>query len=495
MSSSGCPSRVRAFYAGSSHEEGPMKYATRVAFVLALAVGATDVNRAVELQADSSLSPAPVIYWSLAAERAIIPPGPGGIFGSQNYGNKFPGEAAVYMGIVHAAIYDAAVAIEGGYEPYAIAIDDPHDASSAAAIATAAHHTLVGSPDMGLQGLQPALGLTPQEQAFLDADYETYLSAIPASESKRDGIHIGEQVAIAIATLRQNDGREANPTLASLNPPDRRPGVWQQNPGTPLPPVLGLRLPGIMPLALATASQFRPDGPNPLTSGEYADDFNQVKELGRFDSQVRTPEQTTQALFWTDHDLRQWNEGMLRLATARGLDLVQTARMLATAHVSGGDAMIACFEAKYFYWFWRPYQALPHADTDGNSATSADTAWQPLRATPNFPEYPSAHACHSGAAAEALKTFFGSDKIDFSLDSRVTGTVRHYDRFHDVVNDVNEARVLAGFHFRNSDQEGAHLGRDVARFVATHLFHPIDGSVVASPFRPATRPGPKRPRE
>jgi hypothetical protein len=386
------------------------------------------------------------------------------------------------MGIVHAAIYDAAVAIEGGYQPYAIAVDAPRRASSAAAIATATHHTLVGSPDLGLHGLQPALGLTPEQQALLDAAYESYIGAIPDGTAKSDGIHIGEQVAIAMTTLRQNDGREVNPTLADLNPPSPGPGVWQRNPGYPLPPVLGLRLPGIMPLALGSASQFRPDGPDALTSVEYAEDFNQVQELGRLDSAARTPEQTAQALFWTDHDLRQWNDGMLRLAAARGLDLVQTARMLATAHVSGGDAMISCFEAKYFYWFWRPYQAIPQADTDGNSATTADSAWQPLRATPNFPEYPSAHACHSGAVAEALKIFFGSDTISFSLDSRVTGTVRHYDRFHDIVKDVNEARVLAGFHFRNSDQEGAHLGRDVARFVATHVFQPTDRSVVTRHF-------------
>jgi len=147
--------------------------------------------------------------------------------------------------------------------------------------------------------------------------------------------------------------------------------------------VVGLRLPGILPLALESASQFRPDGPSPLTSEEFAEDFNQVKQLGRLDSATRTPAQTAQALFWTDHDLRQWNDGMLNLAVGRGLDLVQTARMLAMAHVSGGDAMIAGFEAKYHYWFWRPYQAIPLAATDGNAATTPDPTWQPLRSTPN----------------------------------------------------------------------------------------------------------------
>ncbi len=369
------------------------------------------------------------------------------------------------MGIVHAAIYDAAVAIEGGYEPYAIALIAPLDTSSAAAIATAAHNTLVG--------LHPALGLTPAQQVILDGDYAAYLAAIPDGAAKTNGIAVGEQVAAAVVALRMNDGRELNPTLADLNPPPPGPGIWERNPGNPLPPVLGLRLPGIRPLALESASQFRPDGPNPLTSEEYAEDFNQVKDLGRLDSATRTPAQTAQALFWTDHDLRQWNDGMLNLAVGRGLDLVQTARMLAMAHVSGGDAMIAGFEAKYHYWFWRPRRAIPLADTDGNPATLADPTWVPLRTTPNHPEYPAAHAFHSSAVAEALRAFFGTDKVTFSLDSRVTNTTRRYDSFHGAVKDVNLARALAGFHFRNSCEEGSQLGRDVGRYVDEHYFQPV----------------------
>ncbi|PYK47285.1 MAG: hypothetical protein DME20_12550 [Verrucomicrobia bacterium] len=326
----------------------------------------------------ADLAATPVIDWSNEARRAIVPPGPGGIFGSENYGNKFPGEAAVYMGIVHAAIYDAAVAIEGGYEAYAITLIAPPNTSSAAAIATAAHHTLIG--------LQPPLGLTPAQQAILDGDYANYLAAIPDGAAKTNGIAVGEQVAAAVVALRVNDGREQNPTLADLNPPPPGPGIWERNPGNPLPPVLGLRLPGITPLALNSASEFRPDGPNALTSEEYTEDFDQVKDLGRIDSTTRTPAQTIQALFWTDHDLRVWNDGMLALAVAHGLDLVQTARMLAMVHVSGGDAMIAGFVAKYHYWFWRPFTAIPEADTDGNPDTEADPTWQPLRTTPNHPE-------------------------------------------------------------------------------------------------------------
>jgi hypothetical protein len=438
--------------------------ATRLwpAVVVALAVA---FGQPLGSASAAPLSATPVIDWSNEARYAIVP----AAAGAENYGNKFPGEAALYMGIVHAAIYDAALALDGGYEPFAIGLAAPAHTSPEAAIATAAHHTLVG--------LQPQLGLSAGQQATLDGRYADYLAAIPDGVAKANGIEVGTQVATAMLALRANDGREQNPTLGDLDPPLPGPGIWERNPAVPPsttpPPVLGLRLPGIRPLALDSAAQFRPDGGNLMTTDEYAADFEQVKQLGRFDSLTRSQSQTNEALFWTDHDLRQWNDGMLRLAVERQLDLVETARMLAMAHVAGGDAMIACFEAKYHYWFWRPYRAIPAADTDGNPATEPDAAWRPLRPTPNFPEYPSAHACHSTALAEALAAFFGTDNVSFTLDSRVTGTTREYDRFHEVVKDVNVARVLAGFHFRNSDQEGANLGRSVGRFVVDHLFGPL----------------------
>jgi hypothetical protein len=151
--------------------------------------------------------------------------------------------------------------------------------------------------------------------------------------------------------------------------------------------------------------------------------------------------------------------------------------MLAMAHVAGGDAMIACFDAKYHYWFWRPFQAIPQAAADGNPSTIADPSWLPLGATPNFPEYPSAHACHSTAVVTALDAFFGTDKVTLTLNSRaplVTARTRTYSRLHDVVRDVDWARVLVGFHFRNSDLQGTALGRAVGRYVVQHDFQPVD---------------------
>ena len=380
---------------------------------------------------------------------------------SENFGTKFPGEAAVLMGIVHVAIYDAAVAIKGDYQPYAATPTRQADVSPEAAVATAAYDTLTG--------LQPQLGAN---QTILDGDHTAYLAAIPDGTAKAKGIAIGGQVARAVLAARVNDGRGCSTTLQDLRPPAPAPGVWQPAPGA----VLGLCLPGMRPLALRSASQFRPDGPNALTSEAYADDVNQVNDLGRIDSTSRTPAQTSEARFWTDHDIRQWNDGMLRLAAARGLGLVQTARMLALAHVAGGDAMIACFDAKYHYWFWRPYQAIPLADSDGNPGTVADPSWMPLGTTPNFPEYPSAHACHSTAVVAALDAFFGTDKVAVTLDSRaplVTDRTRRYDRLHQVVKEVDRARVLVGFHFRNSDLEGSALGRKVGRYVAGNYFRPV----------------------
>ena len=214
----------------------------------------------------------------------------------------------------------------------------------------------------------------------------------------------------------------------------------------------------------------RPGPPLALTSPAYARDVNEIQAIGGAVSSVRTADQTTQALFWTDHDARQWNDGLLRLATARRLNLVQTARMLAMAHVAGADAIIACFDAKYHYWSWRPYQAITQADLDGNPLTLADASWRPLATTPSHPEYPAAHACHTSAVVTALQAFFGTDDVPLSLDSRVTGTTREYRRLHDAVDDVGVARILAGFHFRHSVDVGTLLGRTVGRYDTDHAF-------------------------
>ena len=136
--------------------------------------------------------------------------------------------------------------------------------------------------------------------------------------------------------------------------------------------------------------------------------------------------------------------------------------------------MIGCFDAKYHYLSWRPIQAIQRADTDGNARTLSDPAWQPLLPTPNHPEYPSAHACHTTAIAEALESFFGPGRLRFSVDSLVTAETRYYGRFREVVAEVNNARVWAGFHFRYAQEDGSRLGRKVARFAVRNFFQPLD---------------------
>jgi hypothetical protein len=415
--------------------------ASLVAFTFAATLNSSSTND----PATSSQRRA-IADWSLIAQNAIV-----------GVARRFPGEAAVHMGIVHAAIYDAVVAIEGSYRPYAITPTVAPETSLAAAVAAAAHRVLVGR--------------FPEQQTVpngLDDVYFAYLNGIPEGEAKTNGIQLGEEVGVGMLMLRSNDGLDDVVPYVQRPP---GPGVYEPTaPSTPL----GTRLPHVLPLALEYASQFRPDGPPALRSLEYARDFIEVKYLGRVDSRVRSAAQTAVARFWTDHDIPQWNRNLLRLADARGLTAIETARMLAMAHVAGGDAMIGCFDAKYQYLSWRPVHAIQRAETDGNVFTLPDPAWQPLLTTPNHPEYPSAHACHTTAIAEALESFFGRSRLRFSIDSLVTGETRHYTRFSEVVEEVNNARVWAGFHFRYSQKDGTRIGRKVARFVARNFFQPLD---------------------
>ena len=298
--------------------------------------------------AETSSDRGAVADWSLIAQNAIVA-----------VGKKFPGEAAVYMGIVHATIYDVVVAIEGGYRPFAITPTVPPNTSLKTAVATAAHRVLVGR--------------FRDQQRNLDDVYYAYLNGISDEEAKANGIQVGEEVGVGMLLLRANDGLDSTVPYVQ-----RRPGPGVYEPTAPLTP-LGTGMPSVLPLALDNASQFRPNGPPALHSGEYAQDFKEVKDLGRFDSSERTEEQTAVAQFWTDHDIPQWNRNLLRLADAQGLTAIETARMLAMAHVAGADAMIGCFDAKYHYLSWRPIHAIRRAATDGNSHTAPDPAWQPCR--------------------------------------------------------------------------------------------------------------------
>ena len=195
--------------------------------------------------------------------------------------------------------------------------------------------------------------------------------------------------------------------------------------------------------------------------------------MGRVDSVMRTPEQLDVARFWAEHTGVQWNRNLRQLAAAAQLDVVETARMLAMVHVASADATVGCFEAKYNFLLWRPVHAIQRADTDENPLTIPDPTWNALLNV-NHPEYPSAHSCWTAAVTDTLAYYFGTDEVQFGLDSTVTGTTRQYSRFSDVLREVQDARIWAGLHFRFSTVDGARLGKQVARLVARHHFRPLN---------------------
>jgi hypothetical protein len=279
---------------------------------------------------------------------------------------------------------------------------------------------------------------------------------------------------------RQNDGRFGPPP--NLLPPV--PGVWRPTPpnfaNDPAPWIGNVR-----PFVVPSAEMLRTDGPNALTSADYAEDFNEVKELGSLTSITRTADQTDAAIFWQDHAHALFNRIFRALVVSEGLDIVDSARLFAMENLAAADASIGCWNDKYYWQFWRPITAIREADTDGNPATEADPAWLPLfdpttpicnpppLVTPPFPDHPSGHACNTSAFVHTLRNFFGTDRIAVSVFSNKSCTLRSFDRFSDILKEVIDARVWAGIHFRTADTQGAVLGKKVAHYLNKHYFHTV----------------------
>jgi hypothetical protein len=357
----------------------------------------------------------------------------------------------VSTAMVQVAVYDAVTAIDGRYEPFATRIRAPRGASQEAATAAATHGLLVL--------------MFPAQRAILDPIYADYLARIPDGWAKSAGIAVGEQAAEGTFEFREGDRRDDQVPYIQRPP---GPGVWE--PTDPSPPAATV-MAVTRPFAMRSPSQFRPDGPTRLSSFRYAAELNEVKQVGRRDSATRTAAQTATALFWADGSIPQWNRALQRIATDHRLSLARAARMFALGSVAGADAAIGCFEAKYHYAWWRPVHAIPRADTDGNPLTAPEAGWEPLlRPTPNHPEYPSGHGCYAAALTTSLAAFFGSDRVDWSVNSTTSGETRHYRRFSDALEEVVDARVWGGIHFRSSDVEGAELGRRVANWVIARHF-------------------------
>lgn len=352
------------------------------------------------------------------------------------------------MAIVQVAVHDAVNGITGEYKTYLSRGTVPENASAEAAAIAAAHHALTN--------------LFASHQASLNDLYFASLAAHGLSAGD-PGIEYGRSAAAAILAVRADD----NSGQAQFNytaPGAGMPGVW-----VPLTSAPAL-LPGwgeVTPWVLHSVSQFRPPPPPALSSGRYARDYNEIKEIGARNSPTRTEEQTQIATFWLGSPVAIWNQPLTQLVAESDFDLSTRARTFALVYLAAADSSITCWAAKYEYNFWRPQPAIQRGDEDGNAFTSADPTWLPLFPTPRHPEYTSGHTTNSTAIATIMQLIFEDDP-DVPITSTITGITRQWDTFSEGLDEVIDARVYSGIHFRTADEVGSRQGRQVARFVWTH---------------------------
>ncbi|MDF2752837.1 MAG: phosphoesterase, PA-phosphatase-like protein [Gaiellaceae bacterium] len=362
-----------------------------------------------------------------------------------------PNVSVLHMAMVQGAVYDAVNAIDGGRAGYLLTsrVATPTDSKDAAA-ATAAYKVLVS--------------IVPIQQPALQALYNASLAGIPDGTAKTRGIAVGDAAAAAMIAARTADGRFGTPGFLT----GTTPGAWR-----PVLPAFGndpnAWTKDVKPFLLERASQFRSSGPYDLDSRKYARDFAEVKAMGSASSTTRTADQTQAALYWAENPPRTWNRIFNSLSMARGLSLSDNARLFAELYLTAADALIAMWDEKAHYSFWRPITAIREAHTDGNDATSRDENWLPLVANPPYPEHPSGHLGLSGSICKTLQQFFGTDKLEWS-DTNVAGRTRSYSRVSDAVEEIVDLRVWSGLHFRKADEDAERIGRRIAKYRATHYF-------------------------
>jgi hypothetical protein len=369
--------------------------------------------------------------------------------------SKVPQEWPLYLAFMHAAIYDAVIGVEGGYQPYLFDNRAPAGASATAAAAAAAHKILET--------------YSPYAQSALDAALAASLAGIPDGPAKAHGVAFGERVAQELIDARAHDGRNA-PVFFTK---PAAPGVWRPTP----PAFASMAVPwlgGVTPLLVHSATQFAPPSPPTLTSRRYTRDFAEVKAVGSATSTVRTADQTATALFFSGNAVVQFNTALRDQAASRGLNIVQAARMFAAVDMTVSDALITAWRAKLFYGIWRPSTAIQLADTDGNPATTPDPAWTPLLVNPNYPDYVSGYNTVTASFTRALEELFSRRHLNLTLISTaVPGATRHYDSGQALRTDVVNARVWLGIHFRFADVAARNLGVRLAGWTLHHYFQPV----------------------
>jgi hypothetical protein len=360
--------------------------------------------------------------------------------------------------IVQLAVFEAVNAIVGDYEPYLGTVTAPPWASPEAAAIAAAHRTLVS--------------LRPASTKTLDALRAESLAAIPDGPEKEAGIAAGEDAAADILMLRANDGSTEAATVPYT--PGTDPGDWR-----PTPPAFAPAfLPGwgqVTPFGLEEGSQFRLPPPPNLRSRKYADDYNEVKLFGRFDSPFRPQDRTDVARFYAvTPPVQVWNVPARQVSAAQGKTPSENARIFALLAMAMADASIAGWDTKYHYNFWRPVTAIQAGGIDGNRRTNPDPTWLPLIATPAHPSYASGHATVSGAARAVLERALGKDGHAITLaNPALPGIVLNYTAWEEITDDIDDARVYGGIHFRFDQEAGARQGRRVGRYLLRHQLRPM----------------------
>jgi hypothetical protein len=410
-----------------------------------------------------------VTHWNaIAVDTLTGLPGPAG---------GAPPAAVIHVAMVQGAVYDAVNAIEPKhYRPYLLNRRFAATASKEAAVATAAYDVL-----SNIISTVPTRIPFPTRASLLESladQRDASLEAIPDGVFETQGIAAGKAAAEAMIAARQGDGRFG----PSQWVPNSAPGHWQPlvDPTTMQPildptPWVG----GVTPFLTQSSSQFRTAGPLALTSTAYAADFNEVKALGALNSTTRTPEQTYIARWWQSTPVVSWNAVARDLMGRDGFDDLDAARLLAMQNLSTADASINCWNDKYYWDFWRPWNAITRAAEDGNADTESDPTWKALITAP-YPEHPSGHLCQDGSYLRVLGMFFG-DAIagGFQITSRSTFLLpddprtRTFSSFSQALAELIEARIWAGLHFRTADVQAELLGRSIANYMTENYFHPV----------------------
>jgi hypothetical protein len=364
--------------------------------------------------------------------------------------------------IVQLAVFESVNAVTGEYHPYLGTIVAPPGASADAAAIQAAYRVL--------STYFPASALT------LGAERTNSLASIPDGQAKTDGIATGEAAALAMIALRANDG-SSPPQFKIPRPPV--PGEWQATPSCPI--VNGIAVgtafqwQNVTPFGIPSASEFLLDAPPALTSHEYAKAYNEVMTVGSIDSTERPQDRANVALFYAASSPTQvFNQAVQQVAQERWHSLSENARALAVINMAMNDSLVASFLNKYHYNFWRPETAIHAGDTDGNPKTNPDPSFVPFVTTPCFPSYPSNHGSAANGAAEILRRIYGEGGHFITLSNpTVPDIVLQYTTFKQITDDISDARVYGGIHFRTDQDAGARLGKAIGKAVYKNNLLPM----------------------